>query len=255
MTRTIAIIGGKGGVGKTTLTSNLACSLSNMGEDVIAIDTNLTTPNLGLHIGMHLPEKTLHEVLKGEVPLNEAIYNHPFGFKFIPSSISTESLTGVDPEKLHDVTFKLTGKSDYILMDCAAGLGKEAISAMSAADEILVVTNPDMPSAVDALKVIDIARQMRKPVIGAVVNRRRGKENELGNRKIRRMLDVPILSEIPEDSLIADSIMAKQPLVEYSPNSKSAIEIERLAHRIAGRRYYRRKKTFSERVMELFRLK
>jgi septum site-determining protein MinD len=66
MTRTICILGGKGGVGKTTLTSNLASALAELGKDVIAIDANLTTPNLGMHLGLHFAPNTIHQVLKGQ---------------------------------------------------------------------------------------------------------------------------------------------------------------------------------------------
>ena len=88
MTRLILITSGKGGVGKTTLTSNLSAALTDFGEDVIAMDANLTTPNLGLHTGMHLAPNTLHDVLKGKKELKKAIYPHPYGYKIIPASMS-----------------------------------------------------------------------------------------------------------------------------------------------------------------------
>ncbi len=237
MTRIIAVIGGKGGVGKTTITSNLAYALTKIGEDVIAIDANMTTPNLGIHFGMHLPKNSLHDVLKGNVNLDKVMYSHPYGFKFIPSSISTDALSGVDVSKLSKVTFNLMGAADYILMDCAAGLGREAISAINAVDEILLVTNPDLPSVADALKTADIAEKLDKNVIGVVVNRRKNNKYELGNGEIRELLELPVIAEIPEDNSIQESVSAKQPIIDYSPNCKSAIEIEKLAHKLAGRKF------------------
>ena len=241
MTRKIAIIGGKGGVGKTTITSNLAYALTELGEDVIAIDGNMTTPNLGMHVGMHLAQKTLHDVLKGDTKLARALYHHPFGFKLIPASISVDALTGTDPEKLATVTFYLTGRADYILIDCAAGLGREAVSAIDAVDEILLITNPDLPSVTDALKTASIAKRMGKDIIGVVVNRRKRKEHELSLKEIKELLELPVISQIPEDKLIAESIAAKQPIIEYAPGSDAAIEINRLAHKMTGRRFRYRK--------------
>lgn len=241
MSRTIAVIGGKGGVGKTTISSNLAYALTKLGEDVIAIDSNLTTPNLGIHFGMHLPPKTLHDVLRGDASLKNATYAHPYGFKFIPASISVDALNDVDIGKLPNVTFNLTGKADYILIDSAAGLGREALSAIDAADEILLVTNPDMPSVADALKTADIARKLDKNIIGVVINRRKKKQHELSTGEIRDMLDVPVISEVPEDKLVAESISAKQPIVDYAPDSDASIEIRRLAHTITGRKFDYRK--------------
>lgn len=249
MTRIILITSGKGGVGKTMLTSNLAYALTELGEDVIAIDANMTTPNLGLHFGMHLAPKTLHDVLKGKAKLEKAIYHHPFGFKFIPASISVNALTGVDAGKLPNVTFNLTGKADYILVDCAAGLGREAVSAIDAVDEILLITNPDLPSVADALKTAAIAKRMRKNIIGVVVNRRKRKEHELSLKEIRDVLELPVISQIPEDKLVAESIAAKQPIIEYAPDSGAAIEITRLAHKMTGRKF-RYKKPVNLRILE-----
>jgi len=237
MTRTILITSGKGGVGKTTLTSNLAYALTQLGENVIAMDANLTTPNLGMHFGMHLAPRTLQDVLKGKVRLDRAIYPHPYGFKFIPASISTKELAGVDVAKLQNVTLGLTGRADYVLMDCAAGLGREAMSAIAAADEILLVTNPDLPSVADALKAAEVARQMNKSIIGVVVNRATGSRHELDINSIKELLELPVIAQIPEDKLIAESIAAKKPIMDYASDSPAAVEILKLAHKLSGRKY------------------
>lgn len=236
MTRTILIASGKGGVGKTTLTSNLAYALTQLGENVIAVDANLTTPNLGMHFGMHLAPRTLQDVLKGKIRLEKAMYTHPYGFRFIPASISTRDLAGVDVGRLQSAMLGLTGKADYVLMDCAAGLGREATSAIAAADEILLVTNPDLPSVADALKAAEVARSMNKDIIGVVVNRTKGKRHELGIGAIRELLEVPVIAQIPEDRMVAESIAAKRPIMDYASDSPAAVEILKLAAKLSGRR-------------------
>lgn len=236
MTRTILIASGKGGVGKTTLTSNLAYALTQLGENVIAVDANLTTPNLGMHFGMHLAPRTLQDVLKGKIRLEKATYTHPYGFRFIPAGISTKDLAGVDVGRLQSAMLGLTGKADYVLMDCAAGLGREATSAIAAADEILLVTNPDLPSVADALKAAEVARSMNKDIIGVVVNRAKGKRHELGIGDIRELLEVPVIAQIPEDSMVAESISAKRPIMDYASDSPAAVEILKLASKLSGRR-------------------
>jgi len=237
MTRLILLTSGKGGVGKTTLTSNLAAALSDLGESVIAMDTNLTTPNLGLHLGMHLAPNTLHDVLRGESRLKDAIYPHPYGFKIIPASLGLSDLKGVDAGRLPEVTFSLLGKADYIIMDSAAGLGREAISALSSSDEIIIITNPDLPSATDALKILKIAQESDIKIIGTVVNRIRGNEHELSRKEIEGLLGVPIIAEIPEDNNVSKSISLKEPLIKCSPDSPAAIEIKKLAAHLTGRKY------------------
>jgi septum site-determining protein MinD len=199
------------------------------------MDANLTTPNLGLHFGLHLVPNTLHDVLRGKIKLKDATYKHPYGFRVIPASMAVADLTGVDVGKLHDITLKLLGKADFVIMDCAAGLGAEAVSAIDAADEIILVTNPDMPSVVDALKTANIAKMLKKSVTGVVLNRVRGKRSELSRSEVEEMLEAPVIAEVPEDNAVAESIAMKVPVIDYNPGSPAAIEINRLAHTLVGR--------------------
>jgi len=237
MTRVIAIIGGKGGVGKTTVTSNLAAALAKLGNDVIAIDANLTTPNLGLHLGYHLTPRNLHDVLKGETRIRNAIYAHPLGFKVIPGSMSVNDLEDVDAARLPEVALNLIGKTDFILLDSAAGLGREAMSAMTTADEILVVTNPDLPSLADALKVVNVAKKRKKKVTGVIVNRRESKWYEVKKEEIEDMLSSPVIAEIPEDKNLPLSIRMKIPMVHLFPESEASIEINRIAHHLTDKMF------------------
>jgi len=237
MTRLILLTSGKGGVGKTTLTSNLATALAQFGENVIAMDVNLTAPNLGLHLGLHLVPRTLHDVLRGESRLQDAIYPHPLGFKVIPAGLGLNDIKGVDAGRLPEISFSLLGKADYVIMDGAPSLGREAMSALSASDEIIIVTNPNLPAVTDALKILKISQESNIKVIGAVVNRISGSKHELKSEQIKEMLGVPIISEIPEDDNVALSISVKKPLVEYMPNSPASIEIKRLAALLTGKKY------------------
>lgn len=253
MTRVISIISGKGGVGKTSLVSNLAAALSDLGNDVIAVDTNLTTPNLGLHLGLHFAPNTLHRVLKGQTKLKDAIYPHAYGFKVIPASISTEELKGVDVGKLPEVALNLIGKADYVLMDSAAGLGREAICSINAANEILIITNPDIPSVTDALKTIKIAETLHKKIIGVAVNKIKGKSYELERREIENVVGYPVIAEIPEDKSIEEALAAKKTVIEMNNKSPAAKEIRKLAHTLEGK-YYSNREAVSliEKIRNLF---
>lgn len=248
MTRVILFTSGKGGVGKTTLTSNLAYALAELGENVIAVDANLTTPNLGLHFGLHLVPNTLHDVLRGDIKLRDALYRHPYGFKVIPSSMSVNALTGVDIKKLPKVTLNLLGKADFILMDCAAGLGKEAVSAIDATDEIILVTNPDLPSVVDALKAARVASRLKKKVTGVVLNRVRNKRHEMPPEEVEEMVGAPVIASIPEDKRVSESLALRTPIIDYIPDSPAAMEIRYLAHKLVGKPF--KKKGRRMRILE-----
>ena len=236
MPRTIGILAGKGGVGKTTLTSNLGYALTELGKNVALVDANLTTPHLGFHLGMHLAPKTIHDVLRGETSLRSATYSHPLGFKMIPGSISVSDLVNVDISKLSS-TIATLSDHDFVILDCAPSLGREAISGISASDEILIITNPDLPSVADALKTMRLAQQTGKKVLGVVLNRVKWRSEEMNRWRVEEILGSKVLAEIPEDNNVPKSIAAKTPMLDYSPNSRASIEIRRLAHNLVGKEF------------------
>ena len=236
MTRTIAIASGKGGVGKTTLVSNLSYALTELGKDVTAIDANLTTPHLGLHLGFHMVPKSLHDFLRGDAKANEVVYYHPYGFKVVPAGLSVNDLVGVDSDRLQSFTLKLLGKTDFILLDSAPSLGKEATLSLKVADEILLLANPNLPSVLDVLKVAKVAERLDKIILGIVVNRV-SKKNELSAAEIEDFLKYPVVAEIPEDVNVQKSLAARSAVVDYNPTSPASVEMRRLAHYLVGKEF------------------
>ncbi len=252
MTRVIAIASGKGGVGKTTLVSNLSHALTELGKDVTAVDANLTTPHLGLHLGFHLMKKSLHDFLRGNAKLDEIVYYHPYGFKVIPASLSINSLVGVDPSKLYKLSTNLLGKTDFVLFDSAPSLGAEALLSLKVSDEILLLTNPDIPSVLDVLKVANVAERLNKKILGVVVNRVSKKSNEIPKEEIEDMLNYPVIAEIPEDTSVHKSLAARVAVVDYYPESPASIEMRRLAHHLVGKEFTY-KQGLWERISNLFK--
>ncbi len=234
MTRVIAVTGGKGGVGKTTVTANLGAALNEFGQRTLVMDTNLTTPNLGFHLGVPLYPKTLHDVLRGEADVNEAMYVHPSGLKVVPAGISMSDLKNTKPDKLQKAVSDAAEGHDIVFLDCAAGLGREAVACLKSADELLIVTNPQLPAVTDALKTIKLAEELGVGVLGVVLNRVRGHASELSSADIESLLGYPIIGNIPEDHAVHDSLAAKTPITAYSPSSKSAVALKTLAARIGG---------------------
>lgn len=238
MTRIIACVSGKGGAGKTTLVANIGTALAELGKDVIAVDANLTTPNLGLHLGVPLYPTTLHDVLKGRSAIKDAIYEHDSGLKIIPSGLSMRDLRGADIRDLPNALLDLLGNAEIILLDSAAGLGREALTALETADEIIVITNPDLPSVTDALKAAKLAEQTGTKVLGAVVNRITGKPHELTKLEILNLLDnVDIIGEIPEDVNVQKATARRMPVIHHSPNSAASRRIKSLAAGLVGAEY------------------
>ena len=244
MTRIIAVASGKGGVGKTTVVSNLAAALSGFNRSVIAIDGNLTTSNLGLHLGVPLYPVTLQDVLKGKAKIKDAVYYHESGFRVIPADVSFENIMVPESEKMVGVFYTLVGDADFILIDTAAGLGKESLSALKAADEVLVVTNPDRPSVTDALKLCKLAESYGTHILGAVINRVKKKRHELSVQEIENFLSIPVLGVVHEDGLVSEAIANSQPVVMYQPKSFVAQQFKAIAANLAGIEYKIRKPVF-----------
>lgn len=237
MTRIITVASGKGGVGKTTLVSNLASSLASFKKSVIAVDGNLTTPNLGLHLGIPLYPVTLQDVLNGDARLNDAMYYHPAGFTVLPADLSLKKLRLADSHELVDIFYKLIGGCDFIIVDSAAGLGKEALAAVEAADEIITITNPELPALTDALKLGNLANKYGTHNLGVVVNRVKDVKHEFSLTAVENFLELPILGKIPEDHEISKAVARKRPVVVHNPKAKSSQHIMSIAARLIGEEF------------------
>ena len=232
MTGIIVITSGKGGVGKTTTAINLAAAMKHFGEDVLIIDGNLSTPNVGLHLNSPEVPINLNHVLRGKAEPFEAVYEHESGIKIMPSSLSIEELKRTKPEKLKDFKKDFKKLGERIIVDSSAGLGHEASSAIELADELIIVTNPEMPAITDALKTVKLAEQMKKKVLGVIVTRVKKDKIELEPEVVKEMLETPILGMIPEDDYVKMSIRNKGIVVQMHPKSNASRAYKEIAARI-----------------------
>lgn len=249
MARIISVLSGKGGVGKTTLVSNLGVALTEKGRNVIILDGNVTTPNLSLHLGIPFYPITLHDILNEKYPIDSAVYHHPSGLKIVPASLNVESVKNVNLEKFEKILLNLLGRSDIIIVDAAPGLCKEALTAMNIADEIIVVTNPETPALTDALRTIKLAEEAEVKVLGVVVNRVKGLKHEISLSEIESLLGVPILEVIPEDINVQKSIAKMKPVVQHKPKSKASKRFKRVASKILGEPVTKTKQNWIDRLL------
>ena len=238
VTKIVACMSGKGGVGKTTIVANLGIALARTGKKVVAIDTNVTTPNLGLHLGIPFYPITLHDVLKGSAKISQATYEHESGLKVIPAGLSLRDLSGADPRNLPNVLLELLGDADVILLDVAAGLGREALSAIEAADELILITNPEVTAVTDALKAAKLAQQLGTNLKGVVINRFTGRKHEMKVDDVLSMIgNYNLLAVIPEDINVQKAIANRTPVIQHSPRSTASKEIHWLASKIMDEDY------------------
>jgi septum site-determining protein MinD len=234
-TRFIGIISGKGGVGKTTIVANLGAALSyKFKKDVVIVDCNLTTSHLSLSLGMYYCPITLNNILRGEKNIFDALYDHPSGMKIIPSSIHLRELEGVDITKLKEVIKDLKGKVDIIFLDASPGLGREAYAAIHASEEIIFVTNPNIPAATDIIKCKEIIKEVNKKPIGIVLNMVSKKDYELTKREVEMLTEMPVIASISHDKNIHKSLAHRMPVVMFKSKSKSSKELTKLAGWLIG---------------------
>lgn len=244
MSTLITITSGKGGVGKTTTAINLAAAINEFGKEVIVLDANLTTPNIGLHLGAPIVPVSLNHVLMGKARISDAIYEHKSGTKIIPSSLSARDSKKINHGKLKDIGKRLRKMAEYVIFDSAAGLGEEAIAAMDAADEMIIVTNPEIPAVTDALKAAKVAEDMGKEIMGVIVTRVKGSGSEMPIANIQDMLELPILGIIPEDGNVPNSVVMKDALVYTHPKSRASRAYRKIAAKIIGKDDYKDKNVF-----------
>lgn len=234
MSKLIVITSGKGGVGKTTTAINLGAAMNYFDEDVLVIDSNLSTPNVGLHLGSPEVPVNLNHILLEKAEPFEAVYEHESGLKIMPASLSIKELKKIKHEKLKKFSKDFKKLSSTVIIDSAAGLGEEAQAAFSCADELIIVTNPELPAVTDALKALKLAEQMNKKIKGVIVTRVRRNDFEMSPDSVKEMLDVPILGMIPEDSNVQESLGMKNAIVHTHPKSRAARAYKEIAADILG---------------------
>ncbi|MFP4402771.1 MAG: P-loop NTPase [Nanoarchaeota archaeon] len=237
MTKFIAIVSAKGGVGKTTSTINLASALDWYRRDIIILDANFNNPDVALYLGINFKEKTLHGALKGNHHINEGIYRHASGLKIIPGSISYNDAMKVQKRNFVDTIYGLTNKSEAVIIDCAPGIGENARTIIKAVDYLIIVTTPDLYSVSNSLKIVQLAKEYNKKILGILVNKVKGDYYELALDNIESLIGKKIIGIIPNDENINNAHYNKKPLVKMHPETEASIGFKKLACELIGEKY------------------
>lgn len=236
MTRVIGIVSGKGGAGKTTTAINLSLALMNRGKSVTLIDANVNAPNVGLHLGMDFNPVTIEDILSGGAYWPQTIYVHPSGLRIIPANISIDK-ERVALSELKNHIHKFFGDSDYVVIDCAPGLGEDFSSVVGACDEFLVVTNAEIPAVTDAYRALRSIRKAGGNVLGVVVNKFEGGADDLGIDEMERFFNHRVISIIPHDRNVRRSVQRQNPLMSAKPRSRASRAFKRLAARLENAKH------------------
>ena len=232
MTKFIAFVSGKGGVGKTTSTLNVGQALASLGKEVVLVDANIVTPNLAIQLGFMNPEGTLNKFLRKEKSLKEITYLHESGISLIPASPSLSEYQKTNPQKLHKIFDHLKNTADFVLIDAPSGLGYDVHQILKNTDEVVLVVNPTLSSVMDALKTIQLAKESNNTIAGVILNMTNGGKDELSVKEVESIIEYPLLANIKYHRKVRKATHKQVPLTYLYPRSKPAREFKKVAQHL-----------------------
>jgi len=242
VTQIIGVASGKGGVGKTTVSVNLAVKLASLGKKVMIFDADLGLANAQLALGIRTPYNFSH-VLSGEKTLSEVIVEGPSGVKLVPGASGIQRMAALGAQEtasIIQVFSEIDDDLDYLIVDVAAGLSDAVMAFMCACQHRIVVVKNEPYSIADAYSTIKVMMQEYKLdrihlLPNGVESQREGERLFKSiNTVVQNFLDgqIKYLHSISADSAVMRAMKASQPLVNYAPASIAAREIGELSEKV-----------------------
>lgn len=243
--RVVCVTSGKGGVGKTNITVNLALALSLQNQRVMLLDADLGLANVDVILGLQ-PRYNLSNVFNQERTLDEVIVTGPNGIRIIPASSGIKHMAELTPAEnagIINAFSELNDSLDILLIDSAAGISDSVVSFSRASHDVIVVVCDEPASITDAYALIKLLSQEYDMVRFQILANRVAtaqEGRELFNKLVRvsdRFLDVNLsfCGCIPEDPQLRKAVQAQRAVVEAFPSSRSTEAFHRLAAQIIGR--------------------
>lgn len=240
--RVISVTGGKGGIGKTTISVNLSIAYAKMGKKVLLFDADLGLANVDVMLGLK-PSKNLHDYLRGACEFEELCITGPHGMKIIPAASGVQKmaeLSSVEAVGLIRSFSTLTDAIDIMIVDMASGISSQVIDFTHASQDILVVICNDPASLMDSYAVIKILHQKYgRGRFGIVVNKAKNMQEayDVFNKfqeVISRFINVSLqyLGYVPQDDYVGISARERTPVVDKFPFSDAAVAFQQLCHGI-----------------------
>ena len=234
----VAVSSGKGGVGKTSLTVNLAVALAADGKKVLVCDGDLGLANVDITLGLK-PQFDLHHVLAGEKTL-EQIIQGPEGAGVIPAASGISKMLELSQAERLEMGLafaELSRQYDVVLLDTAAGIGQDVLSFLSGAQHVIVVVCDEPTSLTDAYALIKVsATERRVSRFQIVANKVKGAGHGLQVYKkllnaTDQFLDVNLsyLGAVPTDQRVLESIKERTPVMSLYPRSQASTAIRDIA--------------------------
>ena len=245
--KVVAVTSGKGGVGKTFVSANLAAALARRGQRVLVLDADLGLANLDVVLNLH-PKVTLHDVFTGKARLEEAVIAAPGGFSVVLAGSGMVEYSRLTPEvrnQFFHAVQKLAPYFDVILLDTGAGISEVVLFSISLASEVLIVATPEPTSLTDAYAAIKVlAMQQKRQHVRMIVNQAaRPGDGRAITGQLQQVLDRFVMTDsgrplrlihmgdIPADPAVREAVMRRQLLQLLNPGCPAALAVAQLANK------------------------
>ncbi len=237
--KVITVTGGKGGVGKTTVSANLAVSIAAQGRDVMLVDADLGLANVDVVLGLHTRYHLGH-VLQGECTLEDAIVTGPHGLQIVPAASGFKRMANLSPSEHAGIIrafSDLYHQVEVLVVDTAAGLHDSVMTFSQAAQHVLVVVCDEPASITDAyalIKVLSREHGVQRFQVLANQTRKSGEGPELF-QKIKRVCDrflnvtLEFAGSVPFDDYLRRAVQRQSAVVDAYPAAISSLALKNLA--------------------------
>jgi len=239
--RVITITSGKGGVGKTTTTANIGTALAVLGKRVAVIDADIGLRNLDVVMGLeNRIVYDLVDVIEGRARLRQAlIKDKRYPDLCLLPAAQTRDKNAVSPEQMADLCHQLSLEFNFVLVDSPAGIEQGFRNAIAGADEVVIVTTPEVSAVRDADRIIGLVEAAELPSPRLIVNRIKSLMVKRGDmmsvNDVTDILAVPIIGIVPEDESVVISTNRGEAVV-YNTSSRAGLAFNNIARRLTGQK-------------------
>lgn len=242
-TRVITVASGKGGVGKTNLSVNMAIAYARLGKRVMVMDADLGLANVNIMLNM-IPKYNLYHVIRKQKTMKEIILDTEYGIQILAGASGFSKIANLDEEERQNFISELYALSnvDIIIIDTSAGVSNNVLSFIAAADDAIIITTPEPTAITDAYGIIKIiATEVENLNIGLKLVVNRVKNVTEGRKVAERIINisgqflnlkVEYLGCIYEDPIVQQSVYKQRPFIVQDPKSKASISVQHLVSRI-----------------------